>query len=520
MSQHSTIGIVGSGIVGALSAYLLTQAGHEVVVFEKGPEYAYPHSTQWQERHTYLYNNPAYTLPDDLKNYTSEGIPFDLERERFMRTGGSASAWEGICIRMMPEDFQTRTLFGYGNDWAIGYQDLEADYGRAEVLLGVSGTDDDNPFAPNRSTPYPLPQFDLTHDDQIMQARLAQAGITLHTTPQARTRQSYEDRPGCANFGTCQHCPIGARYSPNYHLQKAIDTGLCTVLHNASVRRVHPDADNNGATILYRLEDADTDESLECDIVIIGAGAIESARLLLLSQDERYPDGLGNARGLVGQGLTFHHVWKGRLRYDESLYPFRLGGWSGQSLQFINAPTRGDHASLKVEFSSRQAYEAPATWETANNLQEALLPQLQWRQIVLQAEVPPSPEKHLVLSGETDRYGDPYAHVRYEFTDFDRATYDFARHVFDQFVQATQAVQSEFPPMDWWDSGSHHMGTCRISDSPENGVVNRVGQLHHYERVFVLGGSNFVGTSGAVNPTLTIAALTLRSIGFILEQML
>ncbi len=515
--KDKKVAIIGSGIVGSTLAYLLAERGADITVFEKGPAYPYPHSPQWQDHSLYFHPSPAYELPGDIKGYTSDGIPFDLERERYMRVGGSASAWEAICIRMMPSDFQTRQLFGYGMDWALTYDELEPFYGQAEALIGVAGTDSDNPFAPPRSTPYPLPHFPLAYDDVILQARLAEAGIALHTTPQARTRQSYDDRAACVNYGTCRHCPIGARYSPNHHLQKAVLTGKCTVLTDTAVRRLV--RDGKRYSVVYRNGTAGEDQVFDADAIIVAAGAIESVRLLLLSKSEREPDGLGNADGWVGRGFAFHHVWHGRMRYDIPLHPGRFGGWTGQSLQFANTETRGQHAAVKVEFSSRKAFEPALNWGTALNPQAAMEPMLFWRQMVLQAEAPISDDKYITLSSESDRFGDPFPHIHYRFTDFDIATYHFAHQIFDQFVSATGAMQSEFPPLEWWDSGSHHMGGCIMGTSPADSVVNRFGQVHDHPGLFVIGGSNFAGSSGAANPTLTILALALHSLDAILETL-
>ncbi len=81
--SESTVAIVGSGIAGSLIAHLLTDSGYDVEVFEKGPDYPYPHSPQFKEQVHYLYDNPAYQVPPDLKNHTcSRGYQGDLETER------------------------------------------------------------------------------------------------------------------------------------------------------------------------------------------------------------------------------------------------------------------------------------------------------------------------------------------------------------------------------------------------------------------------------------------------------
>src|SRR4029077_20509055 len=145
-------------------------------------------------------NNPAYLLPPDLQNLTLSGdYSFDFERGRAMVVGGTATHWGAGCLRMTPPDFNTQRRYGYGADWPLTYDDLETYYCDAERFLGVSGTDADNPFAPPRTRPYPLPPFELSYDDRVFAEKLRKHGIVLHTFPQARTRLPYEKRPGCMN---------------------------------------------------------------------------------------------------------------------------------------------------------------------------------------------------------------------------------------------------------------------------------------------------------------------------------
>lgn len=510
----ATVAIVGSGIAGAAIAHLLTARGHRVAIFERGPAYPYPHTPQFRDQFLHRYENPAYRLPADLQGLTASGTyRGSVDEERHMVMGGTATRWAGIALRMIPEDFHTRTRYGYGDDWPIGYDDLEPYYGRAEALLGVSGTDADNPFAPRRSRPFPLPAFELSYEDRLLARRLAAAGIVLHTTPQAATRVAYGDRPGCQNFGACEVCPIGARYSPTYHLARAVATGRCTIHRETSVRRVVADRTGRRAvSLVYRPNGSDRDEESQSQIIVLAGGAIETARLLLLSSRDRYADGIPIA-GVVGQRLTFHHLWNGRLRYAERVLPGRLGRWTGQSHQFLRPPTRGHHGAVKVEFSANIVpwpAGAAAGARDGGDVLERFAELTRERNVTLHSEAAPEARRAVTLSAARDRFGDPYAHVHYELSGFDEATYAYARGLFDRFARATGAVDARLDGIETVYSGGHHMGTCRMGRVPHDSAVDSFGAAHGCPNLFVAGSSVFVAP-GALNPTLTIAALAIRT---------
>jgi choline dehydrogenase-like flavoprotein len=518
--SESTVAIVGSGIVGASIANTLTSQGYDVEIFEKGPEYPYPHSKQFAEKILYLYENPTYELPKDLKDLTLSGdYRRNLNNERHMVVGGSATQWEAITLRMSPHDFKTRSLYGYGEDWPITYHDLEPYYCKAETLLAVSGTDADNAFAPPRSKPYPLPPFELSYDDVKLAKKLRNYGILLHTTPQARTRTSIDGRPGCMNFGECFVCPIGARYSPNYHLQRAVETGLCKVRPNVSVRRIILDQFGRAKALVYRLNDASTESEHAAKVIIVAAGAIESARLLFLSKDERHPDGPGNDGGHVGKHFMFHHVRWGTLHYKDPIYPRRVGAHTGQSCQFADPPKRGKHGGVQVEFLPDLVDEGDKAnqWKTGLEVVEDLKQRLHWRLLGLQSESVASPQKYITLSEKLDRFGDPYAHVHYESTDFDHETDHFVHALFDRLTAATEADKAALDNA--FDSAHHHMGGCRMGHDIQDSVVDQFGKIHGSSNLFVVGGSNFVSTS-AVHPTLTMVALAIRTADHIMDQTL
>lgn len=510
--------IIGSGIAGAVIAYLLTARGRRVEIFERGPAYPYPHTPQFEDRFLHRYENPAYRLPSDLQGLTTSGTyRGNVDQERHMVIGGTATHWAGIALRMIPEDFRTKTLYGFGDDWPIGYDDLEPYYSRAEALLGVSGTDADNPFAPRRSRPFPLPPFELSYEDRKLAARLAEAGIVLHTTPQAATRLPYGDRPGCQNFGACDVCPIGVRYSPNYHLARAIATGRCTIHRETSVRRiVTADGGRRATSLICRANGAGGDRESRAPVIILAGGAIENARLLLLSSRDRRADGIP-INDVVGRRLTFHHLWSGSLRYAERMMPGRLGRWTGQSHQFLRPPGRGRHGAVKVELSANivpWSDDAAVGARDGAEVLDRFAPLTMRRYLTLHSEVAPEARRTVTLSSTRDRFGDPYAHVHYDLSEFDEATYAYARELFDRFAKTTGAAEGRFGGIETYYSGGHHMGTARMGRDPRDSAVDSFGALHGCANLFVVGGSMFVGPA-SLNPTLTIVALAIRTADYL-----
>lgn len=519
--------VAGSGIAGSLIAHALAGAGVQVTVFEKGPAFPYPHARQFREEIEQLYDNPRYQLSDDLRQVPTSGTyNKSVDGERGMVVGGSATHWGGVTPRMIPSDFQTDALYGYGADWPLSYEDVEPYYGKAERLLGISGTTEDNPYAPPRSEAYPLPHFELSHGDQLLAERLKEAGIIVHSTPQARTRQAYDDRPQCANFGTCHVCPIGVRYSPNHHLQKAVRSGRCTVHAETSVRRVLVDRSGRATGVLVQGNEEGTPREVAADAVVVAAGAIASARLLLLSTSPAHPEGLGNHSGQVGANLTFHHIWGGGLRFKEKLFTGRVGPSTARSFQFLNPETRGHHGGINIGLDDT----ADVRWLTqrfnlwnvrdADQIVDRMRPMPHQRSIMFHSESIPSEGKRVELSEHTDRFGDPFPHVHYESNQFDYATFEYAQQLFGR-------IRSAVNPENAWltsdpenfDSGAHHMGTCRMAARPSEGVVDAQGKVFNAEDVYVAGASTFVGGSGAVHPTLTLAALSLRTADVLKERL-
>ncbi|MCB9454511.1 MAG: GMC family oxidoreductase [Anaerolineaceae bacterium] len=519
---ESTVAIIGSGIAGTTIAYLLAQQGIDVHVFEKGPDYAYPQSEQFVEEILNQYDNPAHDLDRKYRQIVQDGdIPFLVDNERFFRVGGMATRWGAITLRMHPIDLAIRTHYGRGEDWPITYDELEPYYCRAETLLGVSGNTDDNPFTPPRSQPLPLPPFELSYTERVLGEKLRDHNILLHTTPQARTRTLYETRPGCQNYGVCRACPLGARYSPGYHMQLAQQTGFCTLQTNVSVRRINVDQAGVAQSVLVHNNQTGEEWEHSAQVFVLAPGTIETVRLLMLSANDQFRDGLGNSGGQLGKRLGFHQIRYALLRYPEPVFPGRAGPHTAESHQFIDHEDRGSYGGVKIEFieSEPRSGIADPTFTEMDNLQEAADFFLHTRWMWFHAESDMTDEKYVTLSDTRDPFGDRIPHIHHQSSTFDAETYAFSQRLFQRLNEATGTVSSFLQPYEGWTSWSHHLGTCRMGTSPDNSVVDPYCQVHGIRNLFTAGSSSFVETS-PVNPTLTIVALAIRTADYIMDQRL
>jgi choline dehydrogenase-like flavoprotein len=505
LSSSRPVVIVGSGICGTALAWQLARRGVPVLMLEQGPPVDYPHADDFTRS---LYGLPTSAAGEQHRPVRQRGdYRGRLDRERASRVGGMATRWAAICPRLRPEDFLTRSRFGYGRDWPFGYDELEPFYVEAERLLGVAGTTADNPFAAPRSAPYPLPPFPLARDDLLLAAQLARADIAVHTTPQARTSASYDGRPTCANFGLCGACPTGARYSPNHHLEKLRASPSFQLWTGTRARRVIVER-GRAVGVLCRRPGSRRDVEVGARRVVVAAGAIETVRLLLAS------GGLGDRGGRLGRGFQTHAVWAGHLDYPAPLFPGRAGFPTAESHQFLSPPGRGRHGGVKIELFSAPSPEhhGPAGDGAASAaaIVRGMEPLLRCRSVRFHCELIPKDEDAVALADERDRDGDPLAQVTLSLTDRDRETHRFAQRLLDRIAVATGATERALDGVEAFHSGFHHLGGAGIGPAGSDAVLDPWGGVQGVEGLHVVGGASFV-TAGPLNPTLTMVALTVRT---------
>ena len=521
-SERADVCIVGSGPAGALVAHRLAEAGHEVVVLEAGPRFDLDDRTEQLDAHLRPGEGNPWDMGGERDEYTDAGERgYPLNAARVKGVGGSTLHWQGMVMRLHERDFEMQSRYGVGTDWPLEYDDLRPHYADAEDALGVAGASD-NPYAPPREEPFPLAAFPPSHSDSIFADACERLGIDMHSVPNARNSEANDGAPACVGYGTCKPvCPSGAKYTAERHVSAAEDAGA-RVIDRAPVQRLeHDDAGETIERAVYATPDGET-HAQTARRFVVAAGGVETPRLLLLSKSEQYPDGLANSSGLVGRYFMDHLFAGMGGTHDEPTEQNHVGFNTSETHQFYDDadPVVG----MKLEFLN---YAGPSPVTSAMNADtwgDDLLGQLQSEygtHIAMGALVEQLPQKENRIELDpttTDDHGNPVPKIHWSLDDRTRAGLRRANEI-------QEAVLTELGVSPEWRVGPentgpayHHMGTTRMGTDPTESVVGPDLRTHDLDNCWLVGSSPFP-TGGAMNPTLTIGALSLLAAERIAESL-
>ncbi|WP_049921560.1 GMC family oxidoreductase [Halopiger djelfimassiliensis] len=516
--------VIGAGPAGGIVADRLAEAGYEVVILEAGPRFDPDDRRSRQERAI----RPAYSRPDvwdgdgerDAYTNSNDDRFYPLNHARAKGVGGSTLHWQGMVMRLHEDDFNSASARGVGVDWPIDYAELRPYYAAAERELGVAGADD-NPFAPPREEPHPLPAFPPSYSDSLFAEACEELEIAMHSVPNARNSETYDGRSACVGYGTCQPvCPSGAKYDATVHVERAERKGA-TVIDRAPVQHLEHDADAIEAAVYATPDDRNRRQS--ADAFVVACGGVETPRLLLLSDSSDYPDGLANSSGLVGR-FFMDHLFAGTGGViDEPTRQNHVGFLTSESHQFYDEADE-EYAPFKLEFFN---YDGPSPVEmalTGDDWGDELLERLRseyGNHIGMGALVEqlPREDSYVALDPDrTDDRGNPVPDVHWTVD-------DRALRTIERVTEIQREILGELGAEITWQVGPddtgpayHHMGTTRMGADPTQSVVGPDLCTHDLENCWIASSSVFP-TGGAMNPTLTIAALALKAADHVRETL-
>lgn len=514
---QSDVVIIGGGITAAMVAEKLSELrpAWSIIVVEAGKRLF-----DFENRFTYRERNLEYgenMWPGDfVADQGGNGII-----SRTMAVGGSALHWGGVCNRFSVEDTRLKSMYGLAVDWPLEWDDLEKSYCEAERRIGVSGepgafadTDD------RRSEPYPMPPMTMSYNLKQLRSWAERSGIPFWTTPQAKnTVQGYGDRSICRRCNTCEICPTGARYSPDFTFKQLLAANRIQLHDQTLVRRlVLDDATPRVVAARAAREDgADDDVEYRANTFVVAAGYCWSPHLLLLSANSRFPNGLANSSDHVGRYMTGHLAYQAMISLDLKIYPGMNEQHSLISRQFFRCPTSRPYVRHDLRI-----WEAgggrPRLRDPSGGLLlgDAMLGDWQSRTARGAARVrgyytvEPDRDSRLTLNpANTNRWGDPLPDIRHKIDAAAEARAGGTRqHFEDLFATLAKADDGQVGRVSGLRYQDHPAGGCRMGNDPATSVVDAHGRTHDHENLFVVG-SPTLPTGGCTNGTLTFVAVAL-----------
>src|SRR5919108_1050282 len=312
--------IIGSGAAGGTAAKVLTEGGLSVVMLEAGPpvhpetdykEHVWPYELEHRGagvggvlrqalNSEFMAPNGAWTIEGEP--YTSApGSNFHWFRSRVV--GGRTNHWGRIALRFAPIDFKARSTDGMGDDWPITYDEVAPYYDKVESYIGVFGTKENIPSAPDGVfLPPPPPRC----TEVFVKRTCDKLKITCVPARMAIITRDHNGRPACHYCGQCgRGCIPASNFSSSQvMIPPAMETGRLTLITNAMARELVLGKAGKVEAVSYVDKNTRTEQRVRARAFVLAASACESARLLLNSESPSFPAGLANGSGVVGRYLT------------------------------------------------------------------------------------------------------------------------------------------------------------------------------------------------------------------------
>lgn len=486
MSDAADIVIIGSGMGGATMAAALAATGRRILILERG-DHLRPSDHDRDDRA--IFADGHYRPEEEWLD--GDGRPFNPGN--YYNVGGNSKFYGAVLLRYRQADFAPLAhIGGTTPGWPIAYDELEPCYTRAEQLYKVRGTLGEDPTEPPHSEPYPFGPVPDEPDIADLRARLAATGLHPASLPLAVDLDRWLDRARTP-WDAFPDTTGGKIDAESGGLRTALRHDNVTLRTGARVTRMIA-GDGNRITHV----ELATGETLQAPLVVLAAGAVQSAALLLASADAANPRGLANRSDQVGRNFMNHNC-----SAVLALHPFRRNGAVYQKTLLVNDfyLTGGPNGEPLGNIQLLGKISGPIL-ASASSLPDAMARWIAARSIDVYAmsEDLPDPDSRVSLQDG-------------------RIKLDWRRSNWQAHLALVAKIKrvlrkAGYPivvsrPFDRR-TPSHQCGTARMGTDPAASVIDTHCRSHDHPNLFIADAS-VLPTSAAVNPALTVAAVALRA---------
>jgi choline dehydrogenase-like flavoprotein len=507
MSESYDVIIIGSGAGGGTLAHELAQSGKQVLILERG-DYLVREMDNWAPGAVFI--DGKYQSPETW--YDADDTPFQPQVHYFV--GGATKLYGAALYRLRPQDFgELHHVDGVSPAWPLSYDDFEPWYTAAEWLYQVHGNGGEDPTEGHRSKDYPWPA--VSHEPRIQQLfdDLTNSGYhPFHAPCGIQLDEADRARSTCIRCTWCDGypCLVHAKSdAETIAVRPILDLPNVTLLVNAEAVKLATDSSGRTVTDVVVRRNG-VEETYRGTMVVVSAGAANTAKLLLASADEKHPKGLANGSDQVGRNYMYHNskaVVALSEEPNDTLYQKTLGlndfylGAPDYDFPIGNIQMVGKSNAEAMKGEEPHLTKLAPHWGLSEVARHAV-------DFWLTTEDLPIAENRVTLAS------DGKLKLAYRMTNDAEADrlYGELRKILNHtgFAQHHVLHKNFYSHMNIPAAGvAHQAGTCRFGDDPATSVLDANCKAHELDNLYVVDTS-FFPSIGAVNPALTAMANALR----------
>ena len=554
--------IVGSGAGGGMAANILSENGLRVAVVEAGPFFdpkdpstMTQMKNPWESPRRGASTNRAFGDFDmswgdwkvDGEPYTTvEGTDFKWWRARML--GGRTNHWGRISLRFGPTDFKHRDVDGLGANWPISYDEVKPYYDRLDKMIGVFGTNEGLYNDPDGFfLPPPKPRL---HELYYIKGAKKSGVPVIPSRLSILTKRINAERGVCFYCGQCNRsCNAYADFSSGscliFPAQK--NGGQIELFTDCMVKNVTTDNEGLATGVSYINKKDRREYQLRGKVVVLGASACSTARILMNSKSKTHPNGLGNNSDHVGRYLH-DSTGASMSAFVPELMDRKIYNEDGVGGMHVYSPWWGNNKKLDfprgyhIEVWGGMGMPSYGFGYNIEGMNKYIGGQVGGYGDKLRDDVKRFYGAFVGMAGRgesiarfenrceldpnvVDQFGIPVLRFDYKWSDYE---YNQAKHMMDTFEEIIGnmggVLLGDKPGKDS-DYGLlapgeiiHEVGTTRMGDDPKTSVTNKWQQLHDAKNVYVVDAGVF-SSQADKNCTWTIMALSMRASEHIVGEL-